>query len=303
MGKGAEFDAIRRMVERWGKFASGIGDDAAILDVPRGERLVASVDAFVEDVHFRREWIDAREVGYRAAVAALSDIAAMAATPIGLLFAIDLPDQWMESLDDIAEGVREAVEAAGTVIVGGNIAAGTDLSITTTVLGHAVAPLARSGAKPGDRLYVTGLLGGPAAAIRAWNAGKQPAAADRERFAQPQARIREARVLADHGAHAAIDISDGLGSELDHLAAASGVSYAVQLEKVPIMPGVAIEDAMKSGEEYELLVAAPALDVAALERKLGCPLTEIGTVGEAGPGGFTMNGKPAFVLPGHSHLT
>lgn len=303
MGKGAEFDAIRRMVARWGKFASGIGDDAAILDVPRGERLVVSVDAFVEDVHFRRSWIDAREVGYRAATAALSDIAAMAAIPIGLLFAIDLPDQWMDSLDDIAEGVREAVEAAGTVIVGGNISAGTDLSITTTVLGHAVAPLTRSGAKPGDRLYVTGLLGGPAAAIRAWNAGKQPAAADRERFAQPQARIREARILADHGAHAAIDISDGLASELDHLAAASGVSYSVQLEKVPRVPGVVVEDAIRSGEEYELLVAAPRFDAAALSERLGCPLTEIGTVGEAGAGTFTMNGKPAFVLPGHSHLT
>lgn len=303
MGKGAEFDAIRRMVERWGKFASGIGDDAAILDVPRGERLVASVDAFVEDVHFRREWIDAREVGYRAATAALSDIAAMAATPIGLLFAIDLPDQWMDSLDEIAEGVREAVEAAGTVIVGGNISAGTDLSITTTVLGHAVAPLTRSGAKPGDRLYVTGLLGGPAAAIRAWNAGRQPTGPDRERFARPEARIREARMLAGHGARAAIDISDGLGAELDHLAAASGVSYSVQLERVPTMPGVAVEDAMRSGEEYELLVAAPALDVAGLAERLGCPLTEIGTVGEAGPGSYTMNGKPAFVLPGHSHLS
>jgi thiamine-monophosphate kinase len=303
MGKGAEFDAIRRMIGSWGQFASGIGDDAAILDVPRGERLVVSVDAFVEDVHFRREWLDAREVGFRAATAALSDLAAMAALPIGLLFAIDLPDQWIADLDAIADGVRAAVEAAGTVIVGGNIAAGTDLSITTTVLGHAFEPLTRRGAMPGDRLYVTGRLGGPGAAIRAWNAGNQPSAADRARFAAPVARLREARILADHGARAAIDISDGLASELDHLAAASGLSFSVQLERIPLMPGVAVEDAVKSGEEYELLVAAPALDAQALTDRLGCPLTEIGVVGEAGPGSFTMNGRPAFVLPGHSHLS
>lgn len=305
MGPGPEFDAIRALVGRWGAHAKGIGDDAAILDVPRGDRLVASVDAFVEDVHFRREWIDARELGYRAATAALSDLAAMAALPLGLLFAIELPDEWIPRLGDLADGVRDAVEAAGTVIIGGNMSAGTDLAITTTVLGHVYAPLLRSGARVGDRLYVTGRLGGPAAAIKAWNADGQPTPEQRGRFARPTARIREARVLADCGATAAIDISDGLSSELGHLAAASGVSFRVQLDRVPLIDGVSIEEAIRSGEEYELLVAAPALDVAAVTERIGCPLTEIGEVvaADTGPGGYTMRGQPAFVLPGHNHLS
>jgi thiamine-monophosphate kinase len=305
MGPGPEFDAIRALVARWGRHAQGIGDDAAILEVPRGERLVVSVDAFVEDVHFRREWIDARELGYRAATAALSDLAAMAALPLGLLFAIELPDEWIPRLGDLADGVGDAVEAAGTVIIGGNISAGTDLAITTTVLGHAYAPLTRSGARVGDRLYVTGRLGGPAAAIKAWNAGHQPTPEQRRRFAHPSARIREARLLADAGATAAIDISDGLSSELAHLAAASGVSFRVQLEHVPLMDDVTIEEAIRSGEEYELLVAAPPMDADALAARLGCPLTEIGevTARESGPGGYTMRGQPAFVLAGHNHLS
>ncbi|MFL5606761.1 MAG: AIR synthase related protein, partial [Gemmatimonadaceae bacterium] len=98
LGPGAEFDAIRDMLAQWGDRARGIGDDAATLDVPRGEMLVASTDASVEGVHFMRDWLSPGEIGGRAAAAALSDLAAMAARPLGLLLAFGVPDDWRGQL-------------------------------------------------------------------------------------------------------------------------------------------------------------------------------------------------------------
>ena len=302
LGPGKEFDAIRALIAQWGKLASGIGDDAAVLEVPRGDRIVTSVDAFVEGVHFRPEWIDAREAGYRAATAALSDLAAMGAEPLGVLFAIAVSESRRASLNEIGAGVGEAVQAAGTVIIGGNITAAAELSITTTVIGHVFEPLTRRNARAGDRLYVTGMLGGPGAALAAWLAGRQPHPAHRARFVHPQARIREARILADRGARACIDISDGLASELAHLAAASATSFTVEVERVPCMHGVSPMDAIRSGEEYELLIAAPQLDVAELQVALDCPITEIGRIDPAGVG-LTLGGKPVVAGGGHSHLS
>src|SRR4051794_31527869 len=94
LGAGLEFEAIRAMIARWGDRASGIGDDAAVLRVPRGDALVASVDTSIENRHFRPEWLTPREIGYRAVTAALSDLAAMAASPLGVLVALALPERW-----------------------------------------------------------------------------------------------------------------------------------------------------------------------------------------------------------------
>jgi thiamine-monophosphate kinase len=279
MGPGGEFDLIRMMLERWGDLARGIGDDAALLDVPRGERLVVSTDASVEGRHFRRHWLTPTEIGQRAVAAALSDLAAMAATPLGVLVSLALPDGDTGLLPQLADGIGQAVRAAGTVIVGGNMTAAAELSITTTVLGSAHAPLTRSGARAGDALYVTGRLGGPAAALAAWNAGLTPAGAHRQRFAAPAPRLVEARWLARAGATAAIDISDGLAAEVEHLAAASGVRVELDPVSVPVMEGATFEGACAGGEEYELLVAAAAtLDVAAFMARFGVPLTRVGTV-------------------------
>jgi thiamine-monophosphate kinase len=111
LGSGAEFDAIRRMVERWGDRASGIGDDAAVLTMPRGDAVVVSVDSAIEGVHFRAEWLSPAEIGYRAVAAALSDLAAMAASPRGVLIALGLPSSWRDRLDDLAEGIGDAVSS------------------------------------------------------------------------------------------------------------------------------------------------------------------------------------------------
>src|SRR5690349_5447142 len=257
LGPGREFDIVREMQRRWGTLARGLGDDAAILDVPAGHRLVVSTDASVEDVHFRRGWLSPEEIGWRATAAALSDLAAMAATPLGFVVAVTLPDEWRDALPGLVDGIGHAARDAATAIIGGDLTRGRDLALTITVLGHAASPLARGGARPGDALWVTGRLGGPLAALRAFERGDAPLPAHRARFARPRPRLAEARWLAAHGARAAIDVSDGLLAEAAHLAAAGGVRLRVDLDRLPCVEGTSPSDAARSGEEYELLLAAP----------------------------------------------
>jgi thiamine-monophosphate kinase len=281
LGPGAEFDAIRALLREWGPHATGVGDDAALLTVPPGEQLVVSTDASVEGVHFRREWMSAAEIGERAASAALSDLAAMAATPLGMLLALAVPASWQDALVELARGVGAAAAGARCPIVGGNLTRATELSLTITVLGSTATPVRRARARVGDRVFVTGRLGGPGAALRALLAGGDPAPEHRARFVAPVPRLAEARWLASHGVHAAIDISDGLLADAAHLARASGVSISIDLRSIPCAEGVAPSDAAASGEEYELLVTAPvsaALGVEAFAREFGLPLTEIGRV-------------------------
>ncbi len=314
LGPGREFDAVRALLARWGDAARGVGDDAAVLDVPPGERLVVSTDASVEDVHFRRAWLAPEEVGWRAATSALSDLAAMAARPLAVLVALAVPASWRDALPALGDGIGAAVRAAGAVIVGGDLTGARELAITVTVLGAAARPVGRGGARPGDDLYVTGRLGGPLRALRALERGDVPAAADRARFARPDARIAAGRWLAEHGARALVDVSDGLAADLAHVAAASRVRCVVDPSRLPRVEGASAADALAGGEEYELACAAPAdLDVAACARETGVPLTRVGLVEAAGPGrapavqvrGAAGDGPSALVdlPPGHDHFT
>lgn len=303
MGPGAEFDLIRKLRKRWGDLARGIGDDAATIVAPRGEQLVASTDTALEGVHFRRTWLTPREIGYRAATAALSDLAAMGAAPIGLLVAIQLSRPARAGIMALADGIADAARLGNASILGGNISRGDVLGITTTVIGSAYAPLTRAGARPGDILYVTGQLGGPAAALRALKARKKPSTVLRACFAKPVARIAEARWLAARGAVAAIDISDGLVGDAGHLAAASGVGIELDGALVPRCDGVTLADALTGGEEYELLVAARApLPDAEFRERFGIPLTRIGRAGEGPAKVRVVNARSAGAKRGHDHL-
>lgn len=305
LGRGAEFDAIRTIIAGLGDRASAIGDDAAVLSLPRGDQLVASVDATVEDVHFRREWLTAREIGRRATVAALSDLAAMGAVPIAVLSALEVPESWRAELPEIARGVADAAASVGARVVGGNTTRGPVLALTTTVLGSVFRPLRRDGARPADRVYVTGRLGGPGAALEKWREGATPRASDRDRFASPVVRIAEALWLAAAGASAAIDVSDGLTADLGHLAAASGVAITVDAELVPCLDGITIALALASGEEYELAVTAPTpLDVDGFAARFGIPLTAIGVVAAGEPGvSLRAHGQRVAPPSGHDHFS
>jgi thiamine-monophosphate kinase len=312
LGPGAEFDRIRALAVRWGGRARGLGDDCAFIDAG-GERLAISLDLSVEGVHFRREWLEPAEIGYRAAAAALSDLAAVAAEPVALLLALAVPAGEPEpTVVAIADGVADAAADCGAAIVGGDLSRSGGIVIDCCVVGRASAAVRRSGAKPGDVLVVTGALGGPLAATSAWQAGREPAPAARERFARPSPRHGASRFLAAHRARAMIDVSDGLAGDLGHLAAASGVGATVDVERIPVHPAARAEAARageaawrfaaRSGEEYELLAALPPDAVEAAVAQCPVPLAVIGFV-EPAPGVRAQErGAPVHLPAGHDHF-
>jgi thiamine-monophosphate kinase len=303
LGPGKEFDLLRVLLAEWGNSAERIGDDAAVLQVPPGEYVVVTTDTSVDGVHFRRDWLNHFEIGYRATAASLSDLAAMAARPLGIVIAMTLPESDRKDARSIALGIGEGASAVLCPIVGGDLTAGTTLSLTITALGSVVRPLSRAGARPGQSVYVTGLLGGPAAAVRAWKSGKEPSERDRSRFANPVPRIEPAIALASLGATSAVDISDGLVSDLAHIAAASRVHMEIDSEKIPHVPGVTAVEAVCAGEEYELAITAGPIDVAKFQDEQGLELTEIGRV-VAGAAGITLleRGRPIPLPRGYDHF-
>ncbi|HEY7568708.1 MAG TPA: thiamine-phosphate kinase [Gemmatimonadaceae bacterium] len=306
LGRGGEFDMIRHLVQRWGRAARGLGDDAAILDTPAGEQLVVSTDTSVEGVHFRRRWLTSGEIGYRSAMAALSDLAAMGARPLGMLVALALPPEWTQDFGLLADGIGEAARDVACPIIGGDLSRAEMLHCTFTVLGSSAHPVLRSGAKAGDSVYVTGHLGGPGAALRALSAGEDPAPLERHRFARPVARVREGTWIAEHGANAMIDLSDGLVSDAEHMATASGVRLTIDLDRLPVLAGCAARDAARSGEEYELLFTAAGLDANEFVRTFGLQLTAIGHVGAlVGEDRvmFMSHGKRVDLEKGYDHFS
>jgi len=312
LGPGREFDRIRAMAARWGARARGLGDDCAFLDAG-GERLAVSLDLSVEGVHFTREWLAPAEIGYRAAAAALSDLAAVAAEPVALLLGLAVPaDESDDTVAQLADGVADAAADCGATIVGGDLSRGPAIVIDCCVVGRAAAEVRRRGARPGDRLVVTGALGGPLAALLEWRAGREPTPAARARFARPASRHEAARFLAAHRARAMIDLSDGLAGDLRHLLAASGVGATLEVERIPVLPdaaGLAVRlkeepwsFAARSGEEYELLAALPPEEADAVVA--GCPVSAavIGTV-EAEPGlRATARGAAVRLADGFDHF-
>lgn len=306
LGPGGEFDLIRRFYAALEESATaggagdsldvrvGPGDDCVVV---AGDGIAVSTDIAVEDVHFRRSWLTPREIGYRAAAASLSDLAAVAARPIGILLSLMLPDA---DVPDTAEAlVAGAVEAARSVeadLLGGDVARSPRaLALDVVAVGEAPRPLRRAGARAGDGVWVTGRLGGAAAAVSEWLEGREPDAAAREAFARPTPRTREAQWLARQNVpRCMIDLSDGLAGDVAHLAAAGGVKIVLDAGAVPVHPSATristdggLGLALSGGEDYELCFTAAVGDVAAIgrgfEEQFGVPLCRVGHV-EPGEG-------------------
>ena len=270
-----EFQLIQRYLSAFGSAPQvrlGVGDDAAILTVPAGHELLVSTDTIVTGVHFPENTFP-EHIASRAVATAASDLAAMAGEPLAMTLALTLPDSDELWLHSFSQGLARAVTRCQLPLVGGDLTRGP-LSVTVTV--HGAVPrdqaVRRTGAKPGDRLCVTHTLGNAAAGL-ALVEGRL-AHADRltedhelflERcFYEPSPRLEEAQWLRQW-AHAAIDISDGLLADADHLAAASGLGCLVDAHLLPLAPAlqrlppdVAIPLALQGGDDYELAIAVPA---------------------------------------------
>lgn len=300
LGPGREFDLIRRFLVR-DRVARpdvrvGPGDDAAMV-VEDG--IVLSTDLNIEGIHFRREWIPSFNIGWRAAAAALSDLAAMAARPVGVLASLAIADEDAEEMAvEVMEGIEAAAARVGGIVLGGDLSRSPGpLILDITVVGATIDPVLRSDARAGEEVWVTGELGCSAACVAMLLRGEAPPAGAMERFARPLPRTREALWLRERRVpRAMLDISDGLAGDAGHIAAASGISLVLDRSGVPIHPAAAATTAtpdeafglaVSGGEDYELCFtaepAAAAGVVQAFETEFGIPLTRVGVV-EAGEG-------------------
>jgi thiamine-monophosphate kinase len=284
--------------------AFGLRDDAGVLEVPGGARLVVSVDSVVEGVHVDLSVCGPSDVGWKALMGALSDLAAMGAAPLGALIALCVPagSGDGEAALGVMAGVSEASAASGCPVVGGDVSGAGELVVAVTVLGTVADggpdPVPRSGGQAGDALLLTGPCGGSAAGLRRLRSGD---ANDGDglslSYRRPVARLREGELARQTGAHAMIDVSDGLALDLHRLADASGVGFA--LDDVPVAEGATEEEALGGGEDYELIVAvdeggADRLSVRLVDAGMRRPI-RFGSLVED-PGVRLLQGEPLAPL-------
>jgi thiamine-monophosphate kinase len=325
-----EFELLAKVRERLPpagpRVLLGSGDDAAVT-VPGGAT-ATSIDALVEGVHFRREWATPAQIGHKALAAALSDLAAMGAAPGEAYVALGLPTDLGEDASlELIDGLAALAAATGTTLAGGDVTRAPALTLAVTVVGHAPAAeqlVSRGGGEPGDALLLSGELGAAAAGLLLLECPELASAVPATtaelligRQLAPAPRLATGRALAAAGARAMIDLSDGLGGDAGHLAAASGCAIRIEAAALPLAAGVAevaiaagrdpLELAVSGGEDYELLAALPAARAAvaiAAGREAGeIALTQIGELtigagveirlpggGTAAPAGFDQLG-------------
>ena len=285
----------------------GPGDDAAVIETGKGHA-VATADLLIEYVHFDRSLTSARDLGYKSISVNVSDIAAMAASPryalVSLALTRSVDAAWVVELYG---GMLSACDEYAVSLVGGDLSRAERLVISVTVVGEVRAGSAvlRSGARPGDRIVVTGSLGAAAGGLALARAGTERAGDaltsewGRDLLAahfRPVARVGEAETLAQAGATAMMDVSDGLALDLSRLCAESAVGARVDLQAIPVAPGLErlvgvvsvdpLELALSGGEDYELLATIGEDEVssarAKLDERFGVRLTDIGQITESG---------------------
>lgn len=254
-----EFGLIARVTERLGGSAAvlvGPGDDTAVVAAPDG-RVVATTDVLVEGVHFRRDWSSGYDVGRKAAAASLADVAAMGGTATALLVGLaapgDLPVSWALAL---ADGLRDESALVGAVVAGGDTVSSDRIVVSVSALGDLAgrSPVLRSGARAGDLVVLAGDVGRSAAGLALLQAGEREGLLV-EAHRRPTPPYSLGPVLADLGATAMCDVSDGLLADLGHVATASGV--AIVVDEVPQPDGVTVEQVLTGGEDHALVACLP----------------------------------------------
>ncbi len=316
-GELALLDRIRKLANRPGNggIRLGIGDDCALLRLKPGEELAVTTDLSIAGRHFRLEWHPSEAVGHRALARGLSDIAAMGARPLAAFLSLGLPRTLTVAhgrrpawVDGFFRGLLALADVHHTPLAGGDLAESPVAAADIVLIGAVPRgqALLRSGARPGDRIFVTGTLGGSAAGLARLRKGKRAvshasmfnakAPDPLARHLWPQPRIAQGLWLRrNRVATAAIDLSDGLSTDLDHLCAESSVSAVIDAAALPIDPGATLEQALHGGEDYELLFTARPNAV--IPRRIaGVAVTPIGAVVPR------RSGKPRLVLIDQSGL-
>lgn len=302
LGEFGLVDLLGKMVENsqdlqfnsWRQLILGIGDDAAAWYGDSSIQL-AHVDSLFQGIHFRFDLTSWHDLGWKSLAVTVSDIAAMGGIPTYALVSLTLlDDNEVDNVTTMYRGMIELARRYGVAIIGGDTSRAPVVSITVTVLGTTIDRdktniLTRNSARPGDKIAVTGYLGSAAAGFRMLNEklkfDDESTNYLRDAFCRPLPRVSEGLILVRNGVKAAMDVSDGLISDLNHICKASRVSARINADKLPIHPIVkskfkeeATDLALSGGEDYELLFMAPTDIMGKVENALSCPVTIIGEV-------------------------
>ncbi len=313
-----EFDLIARIRARAGSARDdvvlGIGDDAALLQVPAGRQLVVAMDTLNAGVHFPDGTAPA-DIGWKALAVNLSDLAAMGALPAWCTLSLSLPGSDPAWLDGFLDGFVSLAQRQRVALVGGDTTRGP-LSVCVAAHGFVDAgkALRRDGARAGDGIWVTGMLGDAAAALAQWRAGHAIDPALRTRLDRPDPRVATGQALLGL-AHACIDVSDGLLADLGHVCTASGMGAEVRIDLLPASAALRSQFEPRArrqlqaggGDDYELCFTAPASADAALAlvaEDTGVAITRIGRIVEgSGVRACDADRKPwTASRGGHQHF-
>jgi thiamine-monophosphate kinase len=259
----------------------GIGDDCAILRLKPGFELLVTTDLCIENVHFRRAWHPATAVGHRCLTRGLSDIAAMGGEPLACFLSLglpaDLPQAWANGF---LRGLLALARRHKVQLAGGDVSSAPQITADIVVTGQVPSGTAilRSGAKPGDRIYVSGALGGSAGTLKKLLSGKaiKPTKSSPHFYPTPRLEVGD-WLRKSHLATAMIDISDGTSVDLRHICDESGVAAILISNKVPIAKSADLELALHGGEDYELLFTSPK-SVKIPSRIAGVAITHVGEI-------------------------
>jgi len=330
LGEFGLIDLLAKMVHRTGdkptaaqqQLIIGIGDDAAVWHGDSSTQL-ATTDLLIQGVHFPLDITSWKDLGWRAMAANLSDIAAMGGVPRYALISLALPsDTEVEDVTACYQGMIELAQQFDVAIVGGDTSNAPLVIVNITILGSVKGQdkyiLTRSAAKTGDKIAVTGYLGAAAAGVRMLKQHLQfdpkTTTCFENAFLRPYPRIAEGQLLVEQGVKTAIDISDGLISDLKHICEASQVGARIEVERVPIQSEVtanfgdsALELALAGGEDYELLFTADNKTTDRIKAAISCPVTVIGDIVADNIGQVTLvdrEGKHVnFSKGGWEHFT
>jgi len=281
----------------------GIGDDTAVWKSTAGIQL-ATVDTFIQDVHFSLGETSWEDLGWKAMAANLSDIAAMGGVPTYALVSLSLPETTeVDNVMAFNRGMLALASESGVTIVGGNISSAPLVAISITILGNTTGinqyPLTRAAARPGEQIAVTGYIGAAAGGLklitRQLQADPETTAYLKKAFTHPQPRLKEGQLLVKQGIKAAIDISDGLIQDLGHICEASQVGARLQTARIPVDPTLqarlgeaALELALSGGEDYELIFTGSADKIDKIRQLATCPITAIGEIVAEDKGKVTL---------------
>ncbi|WP_354527544.1 thiamine-phosphate kinase [Nakamurella sp. UYEF19] len=288
----------------------GPGDDAAVVAAGDG-RVVVSVDMLVDGVHFRSDWATGEQIGRRAALASMSDIAAMGAAPTSLVVAISAPGTTpTELIVGIGKGLHDAAHEAGAAVVGGDMTRSETLTIAVTVLGdlRGARPVLRSGARPGDEVAIIGRLGWAAAGLAVLSRGFRSPAVIVGAYRVPEPPLQAGVIAAASGATSMIDVSDGLLADLGHIAKASDVSINIRTAALDVNPRLVevasalgkdpMEWVLTGGDDHPLVATFPHGSTLPPGWQ---PIGTVGVVGDLGAT-VTIDGSPRDEPGGWDHF-